>query len=715
MVTFLPGRDAGAAAKGTPPPAPKKATQTEYFGTAVPDPYRWMEQTDDPEVQAWLTAQNQYTRAVLGGLRNRDQLLRRVQELSASTVEIDTFARVGDRNFYLKRPVNSNKVRLYVREGAHGAERLLVDPDRGDAGSQRTIDAFAPSYDGKLVAYCTSVAGTENTVIEVVDVDSGVVGKDRVEHVLGEPQWRGDHRAFFYSRLQQLPSDAPATSKFQKVKTYLHVLGSNQRDDVAVLGFGVSSGLPVGPADSASLFSFYRTPWIAVRLSRAGDWRREFWVAREQAVVDGKATWRKVATFDDEVSMVDARGDDLFLLSMRDAPGGKVVRVNMEHGLAADGEVVVPPSANVLQAILVARDALYVRAQQAGVARLLRAPYGDGAAAEVTLPFSGSITLLATDPGTDGALFKMQSWVRAPAIYSSVPGSDVVVDSHLLPTADIDVTAFESTEVEVPSTGGVNVPLSIVHKRGMKLDGTAPTWLSVYGSYGLSSEPRFEPRRIAWLEEGGVYAVCHARGGRERGEAWHKAAMKQNKQATIDDAIACARHLIAQKYTSAAHLGIEGTSAGGVAAGGALTQHPELFGAAILRVPIVDTIGLERAASGAVNAKEFGSPKVADELPALLATSPYQRVRDGVRYPAVLLLAGTNDRRVPIWQPAKMAARLQAANSSGKPVLLRIESDAGHGLVGATRTQVDTELADIYAFLRWQLTAAHPRKASQNR
>jgi prolyl oligopeptidase len=273
----------------------------------------------------------------------------------------------------------------------------------------------------------------------------------------------------------------------------------------------------------------------------------------------------------------------------------------------------------------------------------------------------------------------------------------------MLPSPSLDLSGFVSEEVSVPSTGGVVVPLSIVHRRGLKLNGTAPTWLSVYGSYGLSSEARFEPRRIAWLESGGIYAVCHARGGGEHGEPWHRAGMKQNKQNTIDDALACARYLIEHKYTATAHLGIEGTSAGGLAAGGALTQHPELFGAAILRVPLVDPIGFERSAGGEINAKEFGSVKVRDEFGPLLAMSPYNGVRDGVRYPAVLLMTSENDQRVPMSQAAKMAARLQAASKSGKPVLLRVATDAGHGIVGATRTQIDAELADIYAFLSWQL------------
>jgi prolyl oligopeptidase len=250
-----------------------------------------------------------------------------------------------------------------------------------------------------------------------------------------------------------------------------------------------------------------------------------------------------------------------------------------------------------------------------------------------------------------------------------------------------------------------------VYLRGLDRKHPHPTLLSGYGSYGISINPTFDARRLAWLENGGIYAVAHVRGGGEYGEEWHLAGMKQNKQNTVDDFIACARFLIDEGYTSARHLAGEGTSAGGITIGGAITQQPELFAAALVKVGIVDALRFETTALGSQNAREFGSSAVPEEVKPLYDMSPYYHVVDGTRYPAVLLTGATHDARVPIWQPAKMAARLQAATASDKPILLRLESGAGHGYgLGTTSSQLNEELADCYAFLFWQL-ADHPARS----
>lgn len=706
--------DAHAAANGGPPAAATVASQAEYFGTVVSDPYRWMERVDDPALATWLNAQDQYTRRLLAGIPQRDEFRRRVEALSAATAEIKTFAKIGERYVYLKRPVGANDFSLYVRDAASSHERVVVDAASVQApGAHHTIDFVYPSPDGKSVAFRTSADGSEESALLLVDVEIGVVGKDRIDHVVGDPQWSFDGRAIYYARLAPLPPGVSPTLKFQKVKTYAHRPGQDPRNDIAVLGIGVNPSLPIAATDLPDLFTLGASPYVVARVTRDGQVHGDLYAARADRLTDRHVTWRKIADSEDQVTLFDGHNEDVYLILNRTGESSKLVRVQLTDGDAAHGEVVIAASDRVLQGVSAARDALYVRATAGGTARLMRLPFAGGPMTEVPLPFVGSIATVVTDPLSDGALFKMQSWVRPPAIYSYAASGAISVTA-LLPALPIDVSHYQSLEVTVPSSGGVAVPLSIVHVRGMKLDGRAPTWLSVYGSHGTSVEPRFEPRRIAWLERGGVYAVCHARGGGERGEAWHHAGMKLQKQNTIDDALACAKFLIAGGYTAAAHLAIEGTSAGGLAAGGALTQHPELFGAAILRVPVVDPIGYERSAGGTMNTREFGSTSVREECAALLASSPYQHVRDGVAYPAVLLLTAVNDRRVPTSQAAKMAARLQAASTSSRPVLLRVEGDAGHGLVGATRAQVDGELADIYAFLSWQLarpTSAKTREA----
>jgi prolyl oligopeptidase len=335
-----------------------------------------------------------------------------------------------------------------------------------------------------------------------------------------------------------------------------------------------------------------------------------------------------------------------------------------------------------------------------GIGRLRRLPYGSGTAESVKLPFDGAIQSLVTNPTEPGAWLELVGWTRPPLWYALDAKSTKLEDTHIVPPSPVDFSQITSEEVKAKSADGTMVPLSIVHKRGIAMNGSNPTWLEGYGAYGFTLDPVFRPTWLAFLERGGIYAVAHIRGGGEYGEDWHNAGRQLTKQHTIDDFIACARYLIENKYTSPAKLGGEGTSAGGITIGGAVTQRPDLLGAALIRVGDSDALRSELMASGPANIPEFGTVKEADGFKALYAMDAYQHVKPAA-YPAVLLTTGVNDPRVAPWQAAKMAARLQAATTSGKPVLLRVDYDAGHGM-GSTKSQRDSELADELAFLFWQ-------------
>jgi prolyl oligopeptidase len=312
------------------------------------------------------------------------------------------------------------------------------------------------------------------------------------------------------------------------------------------------------------------------------------------------------------------------------------------------------------------------------------------------------------DSTAPGIVFTVESWGKPVAAYAYDSGRRHSTQLSLVQAPPADFAGIESMEVNATSADGTAIPLSIVYRRGLENDGSRPTWLTAYGSHARAQDATFSPRRIAWLEQGGVYAVAHVRGGGEYGERWHLAGKKQYKQNSVDDFIACARYLIEHHYTSASYLAAEGASAGGITIGGAITQHPELFGAAIIRAGVSDAIRNEIGPGGPGNVKEYGSAQVPEDFPWLYAMSPYHHVQDGVKYPAIMLTGAANDARVPLWQPGKMAARLQAATGSGRPVLLRIEYEGGHGYThGTTSTQLNEELADCYAFLLWQLGPRH--------
>ncbi|MBV9624327.1 MAG: S9 family peptidase [Acidobacteria bacterium] len=691
------------------PKTPVRNVTEDYFGTKVSDPYRWLEKSDDPEVVAWMKAQNDYTRTLLGRIPGRDQLLERVKSLDNASPIVSGLQVGGGHYFYYKTEPGSDNRKLYVRDTLNAPERLLVDPEKLTTadGKHYSIDYFQPSIDGRYVAYGISPGGSEESVLHVLESGSGKVLPDTIDRAqFGSPNWLPDGRTFFFTRSQKLGPNAPPTAKYQKLKVYKHVLGNNPDNDPLVFGYGVNPGIKVTEDDFSVLAYSPGAPKYLVGLVIHGV-KNEFDVYAIPFSADPGANtaWKKVADVNDEVTGLDVHGDQMFLLSHKDASRFKVLRTSLSKPDIAQASLAVPASQVVITHIDAAADALYIQDLDGGIGRLRRLPYAGGSVEPVDLPFEGAIQSLVTEPTSPGAWFELTSWTKSPVWYALDASSRKLTDTGLAPPSPVDFSQIESEEVKAKSADGTMVPLSIIHQRGLALDGLHPTWLEGYGSYGITIDPSFRPTWLAFLERGGIFAVAHVRGGGEYGEDWHLGGQKLSKQHTIDDFIACARYLIEHKYTSHEHLAGEGTSAGGITIGGAITQHPELFGAALVRVGDSDSLRSELMASGPANIPEFGTVKEPDGFKALYAMDAYQHVKPETVYPAVLLTTGVNDPRVAPWQAAKMTARLQASTSSGKPVLLRVDYDAGHGL-GSTKSQHDAELADELAFLLWQLGAA---------
>jgi prolyl oligopeptidase len=349
----------------------------------------------------------------------------------------------------------------------------------------------------------------------------------------------------------------------------------------------------------------------------------------------------------------------------------------------------------------VASDALYVTELDNGINHITRVPF-DGQPQRIDLPFDGSTEVYSGDPRVPGIIFTMDSWTKGPRIIEFDPQAGKTNPTNLRQPGPYDnLDELVSEEVEAPSYDGTDIPLSLMHKRGIKLDGSNPTILWAYGAYGITEDAGFSSASLPWLERGGVYAVAHVRGGGERGEDWHLAGYKLTKPNTWRDVIACAEYLIDKKYTSSPKLGIMGGSAGGITVGRALTERPDLFAAAIPLVGCLNTLRAEFSPNGPPNIPEFGSVKTQEGFEDLYTMDAYHHIRDGVAYPATLITTGMNDPRVATWIPTKFAARLQPATSSGKPVLLRVDYQGGHG-IGASKQQLMEEYADEYAFFLWQ-------------
>jgi len=696
-----------------PPRAPVKPVTDDYFGAKAADPYRYMEDLNDPEVQSWVKAQNDYTRAALAAISGREQLLARIRELDQSVAQVQAGRLPGDLYLLLKILPGENTRKLYLRRGPNGQDRLLVDPEKitlapVDQGKgTNVITNLAVSNNGRYIALGVEPGGDElHGEIHVVDAGTGRETGDVIPQVGAEawmPYWLPGDRSFVYGRLQALPPGAPAAEVRQKFRAYLHVLGTDPEKDQPVFGYGVVPSIDVDPSLIASVRTQPDSPWAVGILNGSTTPNSAYYIESVTELGKTNTAWRKVADFSDGVTDVALHNDDLYLLTYKNAPRYQVLRTDARRPDVASAEVVVAPGQAVVTGINPAQDALYVQLLDGGISHVLRVPYGPRPQVQpVALPFAGS-AFVGTDPRLPGALLYLTSWTKAFKIYAYDPQTKQVTDTKLQPAGPFDdPTNIESIEVRVSSYDGTLIPLSISYPKNIKLDGSNPTLLEGYGAYGISFTPYYAPTRLAWHEKGGVYAVCHVRGGGEYGEEWHLAGKGATKPNTWRDFIACAQYLIDKKYASATRLAGEGVSAGGILIGRTITSRPELFAAAIDKVGMSDTLRSEQTQNGETNIPEFGSVKTQAGFKELYEMSAYDHLKDGTAYPAVLLETGMNDPRVDPWQMAKMTARLQAATASSKPVLLRVDYVGGHGAMGATREQADEQLADEWSFLLWQ-------------
>lgn len=578
---------------------------------------------------------------------------------------------------------------------------------------KNTIWGASVSHDDKYLAVCIIPGGSElDGELRVFDIRTGHETGDVISRVGAEawqPYWLPDNRSFVYGHLQQLPPGAPQSEVRQKFRSYLHVLGTESGKDKPVFGYGVVPSIDVDPSQISSIQVPYGSNWALGLVNGSVTPNSAYYVAPASSIGEPNPQWRKIADMADGVTSIVVHGDELYALTYKDAARYKVLRMDARKPGFRSAEVVLPAGEAVIEELNAAQDALYVKMLDGGIGRVIRVPYHRNAQPDrIALPFEGSVWV-GTNSRLPGALLYLTSWTKAFRVYQYDPSTKQVTDTKLQPAGPYDNPEnIESDEVKAKSYDGTLVPLSIVHRKGIKLDGSNPTWLNGYGAYGYSNPPNFDPTQLAWFEKGGgVYAFCHVRGGGEYGEEWHLAGKIGTKPNTWKDFIACAQYLIDNKYTSPAHLGGEGGSAGGILIGRAITERPDLFGAAIDLVGLSDTLRAETTQNGETNIPEFGSTKTEEGFRALYAMSAYDHVEDKTAYPAVLLETGMNDSRVDPWDVGKMAARLQAATSSGKPVLLRVDFAGGHGMMGGTRQQVYEQTADEMSFLLWQLGAAN--------
>ena len=698
----------GEALAQEQPVAPVRPVATDYYGTKVVDNYRYMENLGDAEVREWTKLQAQYTRSVLDAIPGRPALLNRIHTLLNADISRRGFVRRGQRYFYQVFEPGAQQAKLYYRDGLDGKEHLLLDPaalGRG-AGTRYAVDYFEPSWDGQLMAYGISTGGSEESVLHVMEVSTGIVRSEAIERTSDSVvAWLADNRSFFYLRYSKPVPGAPAAQSQYNARTYRHVVGTQAdgEGDPAVFGRGVSEEVDVPEGQGTYIVLAPGSPYaVAVANHNMDQSPSTIYVAPLSKVLDSHTPWLKVADVADGVTQIELHGELLYFLSQKGAPRFRLLTTPLARPAVQDATVILPEGPGVLTNFSLARDGIYARVRDGAVSTMHRLSFDGKQSHAVPLPFQGNVGAAVTDAGEPGALMSIRGWTQRARVVAYDPASDTAVETALMPRSTTDTSQLESKEVFAVSYDGTRIPLSLIYKKGLKLDGTHPTLLEGYGSYGASMEPGFNPTHLAWIERDAIIAIAHVRGGGEYGEDWHLAGQKLNKTNTILDFIACAQYLVDEHYTSPAKLAGEGRSAGGLTVGGALTWRPDLFAVILDLVGVSDSLRSETEPNGPPNTSEFGSVETQQGFHGLYAMSSYVHVRDGTSYPATLFSTGVNDPRVAPWQMTKMAARVQAATTSKRPVLLRVDFDAGHGM-GSSTSQYEAELADLWAFSLWQM------------
>jgi prolyl oligopeptidase len=662
-----------------------------YHGVEVTDDYRWLEDASSEETVAWTKAQRQRTRAYFDGIGWRDALQARAGRLlKADRTAYERLLSGGSTFFALKVQTPRQQPFLVALSDLDdpAAERVVVDPEAIDPSGETAIDFFVPSSDGKQVAVSLSEHGTEDGSLYVYDAASGKAVDEPIPHVNlmgGSVAWRHDGSGFWYTRCAD-----PAGFRQQ---VWFRELGGAP-DHVDLAG---------GFADERIAENFLSASpdgrWVMDRVQKGDGSEWQIFIRSQGA----NGSWWQVAAIPDKCVYAVLGTDALYLLSRRDAPHGKVLRLPVTDGATvADAHEIVPASDLVIEDLAVTRETVWVVDMDGGPQQVRAFGTNGRPLPPVEIPPMSSVSSYfarLSRLGQDRIAWSCESFTE-PATWWVAADGEAPRPTALRTTTPIDLSGYEVSREFATSRDGTRVPLNVITAPGTPRDGTAPAVLTAYGGYGISLVPRFDPELLLWLEQGGVYVVANIRGGGEFGEEWHHAGRLATKQNCFDDFIACADHLHSSRITSRGRLAIMGGSNGGLLMGAVLTQRPDIARAVVAAVPVMDSLRAETTTNGRFNTPEYGTVDDPELFTVLLAYSPYHNVVDGTAYPAVLLTAGANDTRVDAWHAKKMTARLQEATSPERPVLLRLES-TGH-LAGSLDQSIG-ETTDRHAFLFDQL------------
>ncbi len=687
--------------------APVRPVTDTYFGVKVTDPYRYMENMDDTVFLKWMQEYAEYSRGMLDDISGREELIdwfHHLDQRKSDKIYGLKIVSTG-RYFYLKLTPEDEVGKLYYRDGYEEEEQLLYDPAayNDGTGANFVIGNIHPDFKGDRIGISVAPDGSESLTMIIMDVASGKLLPDKISHVFGSVSWLRDGTGLIYGKANT--DDIHDPNRLLGTKIYYHKLGTTQQEDQVVFSSEKYPEIGRRPEEIAQLLYDHYENDFYLLLSTVERYLK-LYRAEMDAFDPGKRfDWKPLIGREDQVQDFYTKDDELYVYTAKDASGFQILKTSKINPDIPNAEIVVPePGTGMISGFAFTSEAMYYKLKINGVQeRLFRIPAGTNISEEVPLPAqAGTLGIRTRNHKFDDIWISITGWTIDGKRYRYHPSRGEFTHEPLSSVANFpEYSTLVVEELMVPSHDGVLVPLSVIYKEGTKMDGSAPLLMTGYGAYGISLTPWFNPYMLTWTLKGGIYAVAHVRGGGELGDAWRLAGHKTTKPNTWKDFIACAEYLTAEKYTSVDQLAIYGSSAGGILIGRSVTERPDLFAAAVPIVGVMNTLRAEQSPNGPVNAPEYGTVMDSTECMALIEMDAYLHVEDNVAYPAMLITAGFNDPRVIVWQPAKFAARMQAANGSSEPILFDVDYSSGHG-VGDTKSKKFEDVADLLSFTLWQ-------------
>ena len=684
------------------PPARKSDQVDDYHGVKVADPYRWLEDLDSEETRQWVEAENKLTFAFLNSIPERTAIRQRLTKLWDFEKYGVPF-KEGNRYFYTRNSGLQNQSVLYTVNSLDAKPQEVLDPNELSTDGTVAVSGMEASPDGKLLAYSLSASGSDWQEWKVRDVATSKDLSDDLKWVkFSGVSWTRDGKGFFYSRYDEPKADAlKATNYFQKM--YYHKLGTPQPDDVLVYE---------RPDQKEWLLGGDVTEdgnYLIINVSEGTDVKTRIYY-KDLKTKDAPVV-KLLDDFDAAYAFIGNEGTRFWFQTDLQAPRGKVIEIDVARPERTNWKVIVPESKETLQATTFVDHKFVLNYLKDAYTQVKIYDTTGKFVNEIAFPTIGTADGFGGKPADKETFYAFTGFTTPTTIYryDFTTGRSTIFRQ---PKVEFNPNDFETKQVFYTSKDGTKVPMFITHKKGLKLDGNNPTYLYGYGGFNISLTPAFSVGSLVWMEMGGVYAQPNLRGGGEYGEEWHQAGMKLKKQNVFDDFIAAAEWLIANKYTSTPKLAIGGGSNGGLLVGAALTQRPELFGAAIPAVGVMDMLRFQKFTIGWAWVSDYGSSDNPDEFKALYAYSPLQNIKPGTSYPPTMITTADHDDRVWPGHSFKFAATLQAAQAGDAPVLIRIETKAGHG-AGKPTSKIIDEIADRWAFLAKTLATKGTRDASQ--